>query len=330
MKKSLFVTLMLASAIFVTSLYAKTAEESLDQTVAVVNDDIITKSELNSAINASKSQITQEHIAMPAEKVLQKQVLEQLINTKIQLQAARQSGVNITDAELEKAIETIAERNHVTVNGLYDRLNQDGLSVSDYRNEMRDQLTMQKLQQQEVASKLTVTPQEVTAFLRTRSWQNNSAKEYRIEDILIATSDTPSPQEIASAKQRAEMILDKIHNGENFDKEAQAESAGKNALQGGDLGWRKLAEIPSAFAAQVVAMQKNDVAGPIQTPNGFHLIRLTDVRSTGSNGAAPNRKMVENLLLQQKFEQAVQNWVSKLRSEAFITMNDSDLNRNIS
>ena len=123
-------------------------------------------------------------------------------------------------------------------------------------------------------------------------------------------------------------MLSKIKNGVDFQKAAMSNSGASNALQGGDLGWRKLAEVPNAFASKVIGMNKNDVVGPIQTPNGFHLVKLADVRSAGGAAPAlPDRKTAENMLLQQKFEQAVQNWVMKLRSQAFITLNDTHFTR---
>ena len=179
---------------------------------------------------------------------------------------------------------------------------------------------MQKLQQHEVAGKVTITPEEVTAFMKkSNTVQDTGPSEYRLHDILIPVSDTPSPEELATAKTRATSILAKLQGGTPIDKLAQAESGGTTALQSGDLGWRKLAEVPSAFSEHVTKMKKNDVAGPIQTPNGYHVLHMTDLRKTGGSAPPPDRKTVESMLLQQKFEVAVQNWMSKLRSAAFIT-----------
>lgn len=297
-------------------------EETLDQTVAIVNDDIITQSELNTAVSSAKIEIAQEQIAPPNDHALKKQVLDQLINKKLQIQAAHQAGLDVSDTELEDTITGIAKRNHITINQLYSKLSDENMTVSDYRNELRDQLLIQKLQQQEVAGKIAVTPQEITAFLHSKVFQANASREYHLQDILIPTGDNPSPEAIEKAKQRAQVVLKQIQKGMDFQKAALAESGSDNALQGGDLGWRPLAEVPTAFANKVLSMNKNDIAGPVQTPNGFHIIRLTDVRGNATASNMPDRKTVENMLLQQKFEQAVQNWVMKLRSQAFITLND--------
>lgn len=317
MKKIRLLYICLASALLSIGSYAKGTD--LDKIVATVNDDVITTSELKQALTAANLQIAQEHAPPPSESALKKQVLEQLINKKLQLQIAELTGVQVSEDELDNTVNKIAEQNNLSVDELYQRLQQEGLSSTEYRSEMRDQITIHRLQQQEVAGKVKVSPQEIATFIKSKSWQTNSDKEYHLEDILIPLSDTPSPEEIAAAKKRADMVMTELHNGKSFSALAQSESGGSNALQGGDLGWRKLAEIPSAFADKIVHMRAKEVAGPIQTPNGFHIISLSAERSIG-NQATPDRRQVEELLLQRKFEEAAQNWVSRLRSQAFISI----------
>lgn len=317
MKKNRLLCICLCSALISISSFAKTAD--LDNIVATVNEDVITTSELKRALTAAHLQIAQEHAPIPSDTVLRKQVLDQLINKKIQMQIAEQTGVQVHEDELENTITHIAEENSLSLDEFYHRLQVEGISSNDYRNEMREQITIHRLQQQEVAGKINVSPQEITTFLKSKTWQNNSNKEYHLEDILIPVSDTPSPEELASAKKQADQVMTKLHGGTSFAAVAQSESGSSNALQGGDLGWRKLAEIPSAFADQITRMHAKEVAGPIQTPNGFHIISLTEERFADAQ-AAPNREQVRELLLQRKFEEAAQNWVSRLRSQAFISV----------
>lgn len=300
---------------------AKSNVQSLDKMVAVINDDVITQSELNHAINNTRLQLTQERAAIPTDDALRKQVLEQLINKKVQLQMAKTMGIQVTDTELDKAIRHIAEQNNMTPQDMYSRINQDGMTTTEYRNEMRSQMIMQRLQQQEVASRITISPHELSNFIRSHTWQMNRSKEYHLQDILIPVSDTPSPQELSAAKKRANEILAQLKHGTKFEDVAQTDSSGSNALQGGDLGWRKIAEIPSAFSERVTSMKDNQLSGPIQTPNGYHIIRLLGVRTGEGHQPKPDRKVIESLLLQQKFEEAVQNWVSKIRGQAFIITN---------
>ena len=321
MKKVLATCLLLCSTLLCVSSYAKKTEQPLDQIIAIVNDDVVTKTEFNHALATAKIQIVQEQIPMPSANVLEKQVLDQLINKKLELQIAKLANVNVTDADLNEAVKHIAEQNSMSVNELYQRINQEGMSTASYRTEMHDQMTLQKLQQQEVVSHIIITPQEVTTFLNSKAWQNNNSKEYRLEDILIPVAEAPSSTEIAVARKHAEEVMAKLNQGQSFQQLAQSESGDAHALQGGDLGWRKLPEIPSTFADHVVAMKPKEISGPVQAPNGFHIIRLVNVRDSGSKQAAPDRKQIEQLLLQRKFEEAVQSWVSKLRSQAFIVNN---------
>lgn len=299
----------------------KKNEESIDQIVAIVNDDVVTKLELNQAIATAKAQIAQNNISAPNDEILKKQVLDQLINKKLQLQLAKQNNVEVKDAELDKAIKQIAGQNNMTVDEMYQRLSQDGMTKEAYRSEIRDQITIHKLQQQEIASKMTITPDEVASFTRSKAWQKNSAKEYHLEDILIPLSEAPTTEEITEAYKRASSLVDRIKRGESFQQASQTESGSTNALQGGDLGWRQLPQLPTEFADKVIHMQPNEIAGPIQTPNGFHIILLADTRMASAFQGKPTRKQIENLLLEQKYEESVQNWVSKLRSQAFIVTN---------
>jgi peptidyl-prolyl cis-trans isomerase SurA len=318
MKKIISILVLSMSCI---AAFAKPAPQSLDQIVAIVNDDVVTKSELNRAMDTVKMTMSQQNMATPDSKVMQKQVLTQLINKKLQLQIARQAGIEATDEELDKAIDNIAKQNNVTVSALYEQLDKEGMAKKEYRNELRDQITMQKLQQQEVNGKVSVSQDEISSFIHSHAWQANAEKEYHLEDILIPVSDTPSSEEVVAAKKRADLAMNRLNKGESFAVVSQSESGSKNALQGGDLGWRKLPEIPSAFADQVTRMKVQQVAGPIQTPNGFHIIRLADMRADATPKAAPNRKQIQDQLMQQKYEVIVQNWVSKLRNQAFIVTN---------
>ena|SRR3990167_7418134 len=320
MKKIVIISTLVLNT-FLGICYASPEEQSLDQMVAVVNDDLITRSELDKAVQLVKAQMAQSQTGVtPPDKTIEKQVLDQLINKKLQLQVVEAAGIKIPDDEVEKAITNIATQNNVSVEQLYEHVKQTGQTPASYRSDIREQIALQKLQQHEVSKQVTITPEEVTAFMASNAFKQNGTNEYRLQDILIPTSDTPSSAEIATAKTRAGSIMQKLRNGADFNALAKAESRGETALQGGDLGWRRLPEIPSAFADQITGMKKADLAGPIQTANGFHILLLTDVRKLDSaNNPVPDRKSVEAMLLQQKYEAAVQNWVSRLRSQAFIT-----------
>lgn len=315
MKKLVSLSLLMAAQF---CLYAHAA--NLDRIVAIINDDVVTQSELNHSLFMTKTQITQSHMNLPSDQVLQNQVLDQLINKKLQLQIAKQIGIEVSQEEIDKLIQNVASKNNISTDALYQRIGQDGITPADYRHELHDQMTVQKLQQQEIGSRLSVTPGEINAFMQSKLWKSNTNKEYHLEDILIPLPDAPTPDQIAAAKNRATNIVAQLHQGQNFTSLAQKESGDKNALKGGDLGWRKLPEIPSVFAEQVASMHTHEIAGPIQAANGFHIIRLLAERATEEASESPDRSRIEQLIMQRKFEEHVQNWVSKMRSQAFISI----------
>lgn len=294
------------------------AAQSLDKVVAVINDEVITSSELNHSIEMVKLQISQQNIAAPSDDILKKQVLDQLINKHLQLQLAKQAGIKVTDSDLNKTIGNIAKQNNVSTATLYERLAEDGMDVGEYKREIRDQIAIHKIQQQEIVNRVGVSPDEISSFIRSQTWQTKVPNEYHLEDILIPLSDTPNANEIANAKSQAQSVANELKQGSSVDTITQTASNNKQEVQGGDLGWRGLSEIPSAFAELVSRMNPKEVAGPIQTSNGFHVIRLAEVRAAGKPQAAPSRKEVEEMLLQKKYEEAIQTWLSKLRAQAFI------------
>ncbi len=321
---TLHLAFIITTAIFQNTYALNKTGQHLDRIVAVVNESVITHTELEKHISTVKKQLEANHVATPTNEVLTKQVLEQLINKKLQLQFAEQSGITITDNDVQKAIASIAQNNKLSTEELYRKVAEQGINKTAYHKEIQEELILHRVQQQNIGDKITVTPQEVKAFMLSKSWQAYQTKEYHLEDILIALPATPSPKDVAAAKKRAQETLAKIQRGMSFQEAAVAESGENNALQGGDLGWRQLPEIPSAFANELVNMKANDILGPIQTPNGFHLIKLAGVRSVGKQpNQAELREQVQQLLFQRKYEENLQNWVKRVRAGAFVKIHEA-------
>lgn len=316
MRSILFLSLI-TIFLFNVTYAASSKVQSLDDIVAVVNDAPITQSELDESIETLKKQMAESNAPIPSEDALRKQMLQQMIDRKIQIQLAEQSGIKIDDAQIDKAINHIAESNHVTSKELYDQIEKQGLTLANYRKEIREEMLIQQIQQQQVASKITVSPQEVKDFMHSKPWKVSNNKEYHLEDIVIGLPDSPTTQQIQEAKKHADDLLDKIHHGMSFRDASIAESSGSKALQGGDLGWRKLPEVPAIFAEKVIHMQKDDIAGPIQAPNGFHILHLVESHSLSGNEPSSIDE-VKQLIYQRKIEEAIQAWMTKLRSQAFI------------
>lgn len=296
--------------------------EPLDRIVAVINDAVITQTELSDTIDLIKKQMVASNVPVPSKDALRKQVLDQLVNKKLQLQLADHMGLSISDKDVDTAIHTIADNNKIAVSDLYDKIKEQGMNLSDYRKEIHDQIIIQQVQQQSVASRINITQQEVDTFLRSKMWQAFNSKEYHLEDILITLPENPSPQDITNAKNRADSLLTKIRGGMSFSEVAAAESGESNALQGGDLGWRKLPEIPGIFANELIHMKSGELLGPVQTPNGYHIVKLEGIRTVASNlNTIQKNQQVRELIFQRKLEEGLQAWLSKIRSEAFINVN---------
>ena len=316
MKNILMIFLIALFAIVNTPVIAKETHASLDKIVAIVNDDAITASELRKASNLIKVQIQQQHIRMPAQKEFQKEVLNQLINKKLQLQFAKNAGINISDADVNNALKHVAELNHISVPELYKHLQHDGISSENYRREIREQLTLQRLQQQEVIRKMVVSSGEIDAYLKTHpTAKANGPKEYHVEDILVPLSDSPTEEEKATAKKIATNLIKQL----NSEKKLADILAKENlAVQATDLGWRRLEGFPSIFVNYIATMQTNSISPPILAGNGVHILRVLNIHTLGGQKTSLNRREVEEILLQKKFEDALKNWQSKLRSQAYI------------
>ncbi len=302
------------------ALKSNTSSQSLDSIVAIVNDGVITQSELNKAIDTIKKQYSHNQGSLPPADALRKQVLDQTINRKLQLELAERGGINPSDKDVEKAIQGIAKQNNMSAKQLFEKVREDGMSTAEYRKEIREEMIMQQIQQQQVASRIKVSPQEVDDFMRSAAWKASSGKEYHLEDILIALPEIPTQENIAEAKQQAETVLAKLHQGMSFQQVAMSESSNTQALQGGDLGWRKLPEIPEVFSSELVHMKVNGIMGPILTPNGFHIVKLAGIRESKKGAKDDERKQIQQLLFQRKFEEALQSWIMKLRSESYINL----------
>lgn len=324
-KKIVLTCCALASSLFFLAnaeAAAKISNQPLDSIVATVNDVVITQSELDEAVQRIKKQLSASHTPMPSLAVIRKRMLDQIIERKLQLLLAEQAGIKVNEDEVTKVITGIADQNKMRVNELYQKLTAEGMTVDAYRKEIHDELTMQRIQQQEVGSRISVTPEEVNDFMRSATWKAYNNKEYHLEDILIGLPSAPSADDLNAAKKEANLVLTKIHQGMSFREIAAEESGGTHGLQGGDLGWLKLPQIPPAFSDPLVHMKPQDIMGPIATPNGFHIVKLTEVRNVNEHeDVATQHKKIEQLLYQRKMDEGLQTWITRIRGEAIINTN---------
>lgn len=248
--------------------------QPLDSVVAVVNDGVITASELNSQVNTLKQQMTAKGVAIPPANALRKQVLQHLIDVDLQLQLAKQNNITIDNNELNEAINKIAAANHLTLNELREALTKQGWNWQNYRENIRKEILISHLQQKAVGKEMVVSAQQVDDYLKSGNHQDKSQFTYHLQNIVIPLPEDPTTKQLSKAQQKAKELLNKIKNGANFSQLAMIESSGEFALEGGDLGARHLAELPEVFTKQVITMKNGEVAGPIRTGNGLQLIKL--------------------------------------------------------
>ena len=250
----------------------------LDRVVAIVDNDVIMESELNNRLKTVRRQIQERNTALPPEHVLKQQVLERLIIEDLQLQIADRAGSRIDDASLNDAIRNIAARNGMSLDQFREALAQDGLSYNDAREQIRREMLINRVRQRRVMERVHVTDREVENFRKSEEGRQQLAIEYRLGHILVSLPEGATPDQIATARKKAEGIYDQLKNGADFAQTAVSQSQSQNALEGGDIGWRKADQLPTLFAEVAVDLKKGQVSRPIRSPSGFHIIKLTDTR----------------------------------------------------
>jgi peptidyl-prolyl cis-trans isomerase SurA len=260
------------------------ASQVLDKVVAVVNNEVITESELSKQVALTKKQILAQKMQLPEEKALRKQVLHHLIDVDVQLQMAKQHNLTVDDTELNQTLEKIASANHATLTMLREEIARQGMTWKEYRENIRKEMILSHLQQKAVGRDTMVTNEQVEHYLKTEgSIVDRSAMTYHLQNIVIPLNDEPTSEQVKKAKNEAEFLLAKIKKGEDFNRLAIEYSSGEFALEGGDLGERHLAQLPELFAKEVLTMKEGQVAGPLRAGNGFHLIKLVAIGGTNEH-----------------------------------------------
>ncbi len=256
--------------------------QPLDRIAAVVDEDVILQSELDRALANIKTQYAGRENQLPPDDVLSRQVLERLVLVKLQVTRAEGSGIRVSDQELNQAINSIAQQNGSNLDTLRGRLAQDGIDFDEFRRSVRDEIIVQRLRQSYAQSRVSVSEGEVDAAIKQ---QAVTGTQYHLAHILIATPDGADANQIATGKQKADGVKALLDKGElDFNAAAVRYSDSPNALEGGDLGWRSMDEIPQAFLQVMQDMKAGDVVGPLRGPSGFQLLKLVEVRD--ANAAA--------------------------------------------
>jgi peptidyl-prolyl cis-trans isomerase SurA len=272
-----FLTLLLSALVLVPA--AGQAAQTLDRIVAVVNDDVVLASELEMETRDVRNQLRSRGVQVPSEERLRRQVLERLVMQRIQLNEADRAGISVDDATLNAAVQRVAERNDMSLSQLRDAMAEQGMVFADFRDRLRKEIKVSRLQQREVARQVNVSSQEIDQYLE-RQRRSGQGYEYRLRHILISIPEAASASEVETAREKAGEIHRRLSSGEaEFSAVAAARSDSQTALEGGDLGWRTSAELPTLFAQRVPGMDVGEISEPIRNPSGFHIIKLEDRRA---------------------------------------------------
>lgn len=259
------------------------AIKPIDHIVAVVNGECITRQELDDVLRLSIKQLQKQGIAPPSKKILEGQVLEREIITRVQLQLANEIGMTISDTELEQALNRIADANKMTKDEFYVLLRKEGISYDKFRDEIRNEMLLVRLKDREVIKKIQVSEAEIDNFLHNQKHSSGNADEYQLSHIMIRIPDLASPEKIENRRQRAEEALAKLKNGDDFARVAAEFSDAADALEGGKLGWRPATQLPTKFSEALKPMRKNELTPIIKSANGFHILKLHDRRGGEEN-----------------------------------------------
>lgn len=255
----------------------------LNRIVAVVNDEAITSVELTRETQMALETLRRQGTPLPQQDVLEKQLLERLITKRVLLQQARSTGLRVPDAELDQAIERIAQQNKLSADGLRQAIVQSGVSFERFREDVRGEILISRLREREVESRVMVTDAEIQTFLRSQEGRPQKADEYSLAHILVSVPEQATPEELKLRRARAEAALSQLKSGADFRQVAASFSDAPDALQGGEMGWRAAGRLPGIFLEALHNMKVGEVSPILRSPAGFHILKLADLR--GSNAA---------------------------------------------
>ena len=254
------------------------AVKDVDRIVAIINDDVITDTELERRLTQTKKQLALEKINIPPDRVLRKQLLERMIIERIQLQLAARLGIRVSKDDVDRAVKSIADRNKLDVEAFARTLKDQGFELSVFRSQLHDQVTIQKLLEREINNRVTVGEAEVNSFIENKKENNAADIEYKLSHIFMAIPESASPEQIQAARDRAEQVYREVESSGDFERAAVTYSQSPEALSGGQIGWRKAGQLPNLFVDALKTLEPGNFSGVLRGPNGFHILKLNNRR----------------------------------------------------
>lgn len=266
------------------SLSAHAEFQSLDRVIAIVDDDVITQSDLDDKIAMVRSNLQQQanDYGMPGEEEIQKEVLNRLVLESLQMQLAKQGGISISDEQLNQTMADIAKRNGLSLAEFPEKLAEEGIDYLAMREEVRKEMIIQQVQQGHLQNRIQITEQEVNNFLASSEGQRITAQQYHAQHVLLAVNDNASSAQEQQAKEKLSAIRQHILQGQaDFDALMRGQTIDEVAVVGQDFAWQTLEDLPSLFSGIINTMEKGDISEPIRSGAGWHLLRLKN--KTGGN-----------------------------------------------
>jgi peptidyl-prolyl cis-trans isomerase SurA len=257
----------------------------VDAILVVVNNEVITRKDLIDRILTVESRMTAQGLALPPRNQMQAQVLERMIVERAQIQQAKEDGIKVDDAMLDKAMERVAEQNKLSLAEFRVQLERQGMAFPAFREQIRNEIMMQRVREREVDTKVQVSDSEIDNYMAAEASAGPQAQEVNVAQILIRVPDNPSPEVLAQRRKRAEEVYQQIRTGGDFAKIAASYSDAGDAMTGGDLGWRTPDRLPQLFADAVANLKPGELAPIMRSGNGFHVLRLVDRRTVAGSGA---------------------------------------------
>jgi peptidyl-prolyl cis-trans isomerase SurA len=257
---------------------AQAKEEMLDKVAAIVNAGVVLESEVQDLLKSIKKQSAKNNQALPSDNALRTQVMDKLINDSLIVQIGERMGVQVSDAQLDQTITNMAKENKLTLSQFRQTIISDGEDYEKYRENVRTELISGEVQRNSVRRRIYISPQEVSNLLDLMKEQTNNDVEYHLGHILIEFPSNAKQADMIASKERANKVIELLNSGSNFTKIAIASSGGANALDGGDLGWKNINEMPTLFSELIAGKDKGTVVGPVRTGLGFSIVKVLDIR----------------------------------------------------
>jgi peptidyl-prolyl cis-trans isomerase SurA len=297
-------TALLAVLLAAFSVTASAQVEILDKVVAIVDEDVVLESEVQRRLATIYAQIQKSGTQPPPQEIVVQQVLERLISERLQLNMGYSAGIRITDAELNDAMARIASSNQLTMEQYAEQVHATGSTLSNVREEIRNEMILMRVQQGQVMRRIRISSQELDNFLNSEEGRFMTSPDVNVGHILLPVPSGKNNDEVNAILQRAQGLLDEANNGTDFRQLAIANSSDQTALQGGDLGWRKMAQLPGVFIEAVEKLEIDQISEPIRSDAGYHLIKLYERKGGGEQ------------LIEQHFARHILIKPNEIRDEA--------------